>query len=85
MKAFESISDYFTWVVTVTIELKGNGEELNEVRIIKKILHSVDSNFDHIIVTIEEIKYLKAITIEQLQRRLQAYEEKQKKKYGIEE
>ena len=85
MKALESISDYFTWVVTVSIKLKRNGEELNEIRIIKKILHSVDSNFDHIIMKIEEIKYLKAITIDQLQRRLQAYEEKRKKKYVIKE
>ena len=38
MKALKLIFDYFTRVVTVFNELKRNGEELKEVRIIKKIL-----------------------------------------------
>ncbi|KAH9679872.1 hypothetical protein KPL71_026314 [Citrus sinensis] len=80
MKASESIFDYFTRVVTVSNELKRNGKELKEVRIIEKIFRLVDSKFDHIVVTIEETKDLEDMTIEQLQEMLQAYEEKLKKK-----
>ncbi|KAH9719925.1 hypothetical protein KPL70_005931 [Citrus sinensis] len=85
IKASESISDYFTRVVTVSNELKRNGEELKEVKIIEKILRLVDSKFDHIVVTIKETRDLEDMTIEQLQGRLQAYEEKLKKKQAIEE
>ena len=80
MKASDSISDYFTRVVTVSNKLKRNGEELKKEKIIVKILRLVDSKFDHIVVTIEETKNLEDMTIEQLQGRLQAYEEKLKKK-----
>ncbi|KAH9670908.1 hypothetical protein KPL70_017154 [Citrus sinensis] len=56
-------------VVTVSNELKRNGEKLKEARIIEKILRSGDSKFDHIVVTIEETRDLEDMTIEQLQGR----------------
>ena len=80
MNENEPMSEYCSRVLAVTNELKRNSKKLEDVRIIEKILRSLDSKFETIVTTIEETKDLNEMTIEQLMGSLQGYEEKNKRK-----
>ncbi|XP_020272621.1 uncharacterized protein LOC109847792 [Asparagus officinalis] len=75
MKAIESISDYFSSVRIITNQMKRNGEAVNDVRIMEKLLRTLDSKFKYIISAIQESKDLSEVSIDELQGSLQAYEQ----------
>ena len=58
------MSNYCSRVLVVTNQLKRNGEKLEDVRIIEKMLRLLDSKCETIVTMIEETKDLKEMTIE---------------------
>ncbi|XP_074351769.1 uncharacterized protein LOC141690912 [Apium graveolens] len=76
MKASENIGEYATLLKTVTNEMKTNGESLDDVRVMEKLLRSLTRKFDYVVTSIEESKDLSTISIDDLVGSLQAHEQR---------
>jgi hypothetical protein len=76
MKGDEKISDYFARLVTLINQMKNCSSNLEEQETVEKVLRTLTSRFDHIVVTIEETKDLSEVKLEDLQSTLEAHEMK---------
>ena len=69
-----SVANFFTRVIRLVNQIKMCGKMLTSRSIVVKILRSLLINFDHVVVTIEELKDLPSMTKEELQGTLESHE-----------
>ena len=72
----ETISDYYSRLIAIVNQMKRNGEKLDDVRVMEKILRSLTHNFEHVVTVIEESKNLETISTEELLGSLRVHEQR---------
>lgn len=53
--------------MTVANKMRLYGEDMKDVKVVEKLLRSLDEKFDYVICSIEESKDIDALTIDELQ------------------
>ncbi|GAA0154757.1 hypothetical protein LIER_37960 [Lithospermum erythrorhizon] len=67
IKKSETIEDYFNRVTTDSNMLRSNGEQIPEVKIVEKVLRTLNDKFTYIVVSIEQSNDIETITVDELQ------------------
>ncbi|XP_070035223.1 uncharacterized protein [Nicotiana tomentosiformis] len=83
MKESKCISDYYSKVKVVVNQLRRYIEDIENVRVVEKIIRTLTPKFDFMVCVIEESKDLDSMMVEQLEGSLQAHEEKIKKRQEV--
>ncbi|KAM1216648.1 hypothetical protein ACFX2J_012906 [Malus domestica] len=68
---FEKVAE-----ATTSKQMRRNGERLDEVRVVEKILRSLTSKFEHVVTAMEESKDLEAMSAEELLGSLLVHEQR---------
>lgn len=74
MKDGESVSDYHSRLLVLVNDMRRNGETLEDVRVIEKILRSLSPKFEHVVTSIEESRDVENMDIEELLGSLKVHE-----------
>lgn len=85
MKESETITEYFGRVMTVANNMRNNGESLQDIQIVEKILRTLTERFNYIVVSIEEAKDIDRLSVDELQSSLIVHEQKFRRKAKEEE
>ncbi|KAK2989939.1 hypothetical protein RJ640_013863 [Escallonia rubra] len=80
MKDSKTIFDYILRVLSVVNQLERNGEEMEDSRVIEKILRSLDPKFNHVVVAIEESNDTETMTVDELSGKLLVHKDKIKRR-----
>ncbi|XP_058753105.1 uncharacterized protein LOC131626290 [Vicia villosa] len=84
MRSSEAVTKYFSRVMTVANKMQIYGEDMSDVKVVEKILHSLTKKFNYIVCSIEESKEIDAFSIDELQSLLIVHEQNFQRRSGEE-
>lgn len=85
MKEGETIVEYFSRVMTVANNMRNNGEAMQDIQIVEKILRTLTERFNYIVVSIEESNDINCLSVDELQSSLIVHEQKFRRRINEEE
>ncbi|KAL8096471.1 hypothetical protein AgCh_037437 [Apium graveolens] len=85
MKIGESVTDYFARVMLVANDMRNLGKDMQDVKIVEKLLRTLTEKFNYIVCSIEESKDIDHLSMDELQSSLLVHEQKFRKSGGEEQ
>nr|CAN70073.1 hypothetical protein VITISV_011917 [Vitis vinifera] len=67
MRYGERVTKYFSRVMTVANKMQIYGENMQDVKVVDKILRSLTEKFNYVVCSIEESKDIDSFTVDELQ------------------
>ena len=74
MKGSESVQSYVSRMVTIVNQMRVYGVKISDQTVVAKLLRSLTTRFNHIVVAIEEVKDINVLSVDELSGSLQAHE-----------
>ncbi|GAU27067.1 hypothetical protein TSUD_314290 [Trifolium subterraneum] len=78
MKESESVNDYFAKTLAIANKMSAQGETLQEVAVVEKILRSLLAKFNYVVCSIKEANDINTLSIDGLQSSLIVQEQRMK-------
>ncbi|XP_034708927.1 uncharacterized protein LOC117931978 [Vitis riparia] len=76
MRSGEGVTEYFSRVMTVANKMRIYGEDMQDVKVVEKIVFSLIEKFNYVVCSIEESKDIDVLTVDELQSSLIVHEHK---------
>ncbi|KAA8540680.1 hypothetical protein F0562_024401 [Nyssa sinensis] len=80
MNGAESILEYFSRTLVIVNQMRRHGEDIDDVRVMEKILRTLTPKFEHVVVAVEQSMDFKTTSVDELMATLEIHEQRINKK-----
>jgi hypothetical protein len=85
MKDNETVNEFFARTLSIANKMTAQGERLDQLHIVEKVMHSMTPRFNYVVCSIEESNDVTTLTIDELQSSLLVHEQRMRAQKDKEE